>query len=592
MSRPLKICSLAILILSCAAWSHCGCDPYYPEYSESTGELLVRSYVPRDVSPSFLPLVQATFNHSIIASSVGPDTLRLLDAGEDVGGPAQAVYHADGSCIGVSCTPVRDLEVGVEYTAVVAAGVRSTRGPDALAEAFRWTFHVDPGSAHTWQEPVVLDDDVHPGAALLPVVATQYDPDNATAVWVERAVQEDFSYRDVLRSRTYYSYRTADPDHAGRWGSLRTHVDGSTAEGTPDADGNARGDGSVAFPVRFPGSDAYSLWLGRYEYQVDPGGGQFVEWLLSVERGSSILTIEDPQVGVDPMTHSLVVFVMQAEEDEAPCLYSVDTHLDHGGWGEPARVEAVEGGAIRRPRLAMNEEGRAFAVWEVEDHPSPYHLRGGRYDKLVGGSGWTWVGSLDDTDFEGRARSPSVGLDRGDDAVVVWAREAPGTSSVWGLRFPSSAASPPGPVELSAGLVGRATAPHVAVHPDGRATAVWVQTEGVLETSLVAMRYLPGEGWRDRTVVWRGTRCEEPYVAMGAGGDAIVIWHYGGEALVSHHLRSTEWTEATVVSRPLGTSDLVARPRLVIDDAGRATAIWQQMDYRWRVCAARYETPP
>lgn len=595
MRRLWKGVALVALALSASAWSECGCDPkYYPKAPRGpAGELTVRAFGPDGDALSPSPLVYVLFGGSIVASSVGPAALIVLDDGVPIGGPAEPTYHADGSCIGVSCTPTQVLRVGTVYTAIVSTEIRSAFGPYGLEEEFRWTFQVNPESFHTWQEPEVLDSEEHAGAAILPVVVTQDVPDNATAVWVERAVQDDFSYRNALRSRTWLSYSSVGLPRGVWSSSAHTHVSDSRVDGVLHADCNPDGDGVVAFPVQLGATGSYTLWLGRFEYRVGgPTAADWIEWLLPVERGDSIIPIETPQVGIDPLDHSVAVFVMQTTADMTPSLYAVRTHLTNLIWGEPALVDAVGGGSVAEPYLAHNALGEAFAVWTVRDHATRYHLRGGRYDKLAPDTGWTWVGALDDTPFDGRARSLSAGLDQDNNATVVWARADVATSAVWALRFDGAAAAPTAPVELSAGLGGTSQAPHVAVHPDGRAVAVWVHVSAPLDESLVAMRYVPGEGWRDRTVVWSGTRCEEPYVAMGAGGDAIVVWHHGGEVVANHHLGTTNWSDGVVLSRFIGTSDLVARPRVVIDHLGRATAIWQQMDYRWRVAAARYETPP
>ncbi|MCP3860075.1 MAG: hypothetical protein GY704_10515, partial [Phycisphaeraceae bacterium] len=202
------------------------------------------------------------------------------------------------------------------------------------------------------------------------------------------------------------------------------------------------------------------------------------------------------EVAIDLHGDALVVCSMTPRGQSHPGIYSVRSH--HTDWtAEPDLVELLPDRDLVRPRLGMNGSGRAFAVWEVEDHVDRYQLRGGWFDRDQGGSGWTWVAPLDHTPFDGLATEPAVAVTEDGHAIVLWRRHDDTTSSIQAIRF-ASGDTVPTPEDLSDGLTGTAHDPRVAVFPNGVALVVWVQHTDVFDESLMMMRYVPGEGWRDR----------------------------------------------------------------------------------------------
>jgi hypothetical protein len=300
--------------------------------------------------------------------------------------------------------------------------------------------------------------------------------------------------------------------------------------------------------------------------------------------------MEHPQCGVDIEGDSLAVFEMVPSGGSLRGIYAVH-QITGPSFSVPELLHATADGTVRRPKLAVNAAGNAFAVWEVEGSSSPYHVRGARYEKSTAVSRWVWNGELDKTGFDGHARSIAVGIDREDRALVVWARQDALTSTVWALRIGPDDVDPPAPGELSAGLSGRAEQPHLAVHEDGRAFVVWAQHVDATDHAIIARAYTPASGWTAAATIWSGTvRPENPYVAVGPAGDAIVVWN-DYDVHASHYLGGTSWSPRVTLSRWFSVED-ATRPRVAIDMDGRAVAVWQQQVYdppRSTVRVAMYE---
>jgi hypothetical protein len=533
---------------------------------------------PRETTDNRRPLIRAIFNHEMDDTTMVAGTFRVRDDTGDLDGTVRPVYSTDDLCNGVSFLPDDPLEPDTCYTVTVTTHILDMEG-ESLRDDYEWTFCVQAAPLLTWQEPEAFEPD-DPGASqVLPSLTLEPLFGVAVVTWLRRTVNPDLSHRHDLETLEIYL------GGGSTWESIQRRQDDLGAGQPPCVASSSGGQYWLIASMYDTGADRYVLRT-QYAHYEDRVYG--IEWGHPGQSAEGVAPLGHPSLAADVAGDVLVVFEMIAPGETRPGIYAGRT-VSPQTWVTPILLQRLPGADVKRPRLAMNGSGLAFAVWEVEDDPAIYALRGARYEKDGAGDGWTWIGSLDDTPFAGVAKDPAVAVDETDHAFIVWAREDAATSTVHAIRFPPGHSAPSAPVDLSAGLAGRAERPSIAAVPLDRAVAVWTQTVGPLEASLMAMVYVVGAGWRDRATVWTGPRCREPFVAAGSHGEVIVVWTDDASVFASHYLGADVWSTPEVLSRPGMSVDFVERPSVGIDDAGRALAVWQQMDYRWTIRIARYE---
>jgi len=140
--------------------------------------------------------------------------------------------------------------------------------------------------------------------------------------------------------------------------------------------------------------------------------------------------------------------------------------------------------------------------------------------------------------------------------------------------------------------------PDVAMDGSGNAIAVWRQPQGSVPDNIFASRFTPGAGWGvESTIAPAGTitpgyepRLMTPVIAVGANGDAIVIWR---EAI--YILALDTWFSRLEARRytpfggweqayALNSSILVLESDLRdwnidMDDSGNAVVVWSMNTY-------------
>jgi len=141
-----------------------------------------------------------------------------------------------------------------------------------------------------------------------------------------------------------------------------------------------------------------------------------------------------------------------------------------------------------------------------------------------------------------------------------------------------------GGADVIEGGAGDAGGPDVAVNPAGNAIAVWAQSEGAAN-SVWANRYVLGVGWDVATPI--ESRPEEaswPRVAVDRAGNAVALWFQwdGSHTSVwaNRYVVETGWEGASLIGT--GTGDAFFRyPEdlsIAVDAAGNAFALWIEVN--------------
>lgn len=261
-----------------------------------------------------------------------------------------------------------------------------------------------------------------------------------------------------------------------------------------------------------------------------------------------------------------------------------------------ALLESDDAGDAVAPRIAMDANGNAIAVWQQWDSVD-------RYWKIMArrsaGGVWDAVATPVNTG-KGDARSPQIAMAASGDAWVVWQQHDPSAaiSNIWASRYDASSEAWVGSTLIktknanTTGTLVNAYTPQIAVNASGQAIIVWRQLEsevGYDVWSVVASRYVGGV-WSDP--VWleqnnlKGLDAEQPYVAMDDSGNAVVIWQQAMGAYANrYNVASSSWGSAMLV----GDAGILQIP---INTTGDAVAVWRLFDGIWanRTGAALIET--
>jgi hypothetical protein len=222
-------------------------------------------------------------------------------------------------------------------------------------------------------------------------------------------------------------------------------------------------------------------------------------------------------------------------------------------------ANGVAAGDQNRPAVAVNRDGRVAVAWQddrdalardgsvraevflrVFDDGAPVYER---RLSAGGGPGTPW-----------RNVTPDVALDDAGTAVVVWAEDGDG-NGLFNVQY--RVVAPDGRV-VGSGRVNEAAAsdqlaPRVAADPDGAApsgatafTVVWEDVQGGERYRVRAAGYRSPTAKAYEVSVGRGAGVRHrPDVAVGASGDAVVVWAEDGRGGGSYDVALAALDRAT-----------------------------------------------
>lgn len=303
------------------------------------------------------------------------------------------------------------------------------------------------------------------------------------------------------------------------------------------------------------------------------------------------------------------------------------TTLD-SAWAAPTLLEDDDGDAAR-PRIAVDSNGNALAVWDQFDFNGHTRIWTNRYSP---GSGWGVGSVLSPVSGSGSAAYAQVAFDGQGNGLVVWHETVPivvsgiptnTTRIKWSRYTPGGGLSVPAELGSGDAAVGAELAvnadgvavvvwrqgganevrasryvnglwsvstqlrsdlshgainPHVAINASGDAMAVWAQSDGV-RYNLWTNRYTRGSGWGTAQLVENHDGPNEPLdpqIGMDAGGNVIVVWSEsdGTRTNIWANRHEGSWGVPALVESE-STGDAIT-PRIAVDPAGNALVVWDQ----------------
>jgi hypothetical protein len=235
----------------------------------------------------------------------------------------------------------------------------------------------------------------------------------------------------------------------------------------------------------------------------------------------------------------------------------------------PGAILSPASAPADQARVAMNARGDSVAVWRG-DEGSETVLRAAL--RPAGGQ-WSASEALTHSGLAGSISSVEAGIDDSGRAVAVWTDSQGSGVSVRSSTYSGGAWSASKPLSPPN---EEAAGPTIAVNGNGDAVAAWHSKIGAPYVVRAATRVAAG-GWSSVHTISSAAPADAfvPRVAIDAHGDAVVVWQENGAGnrLVGAATRhaGAPWAAAKTLSSPVRDS---TRPKVAIDAAGDATAIW------------------
>ena len=237
------------------------------------------------------------------------------------------------------------------------------------------------------------------------------------------------------------------------------------------------------------------------------------------------------------------------------------------GWGTPQLIENDNAGAAVDPQVGVDDAGNAIAVWSQSDGTRDNLMS----NRFVPGTGWG-TAQVIETDNTGPAIKPQVSVDAAGNAVAVWLQWDSSDYNVLTNRFVPGTGW--GTAERIDSESRSGYTPDVAVDEAGNAIVVWAQADGT-RNNIWANRYSPAFGWGTAQLLETdNSTANGPRVVVDAAGNAIAVWAQGGDVWTNRFMPGNGWGIAAAID----TYDAIASPEIDGDANGNVIAIWSPFE--------------
>ena len=497
----------------------------------------------QNVSREVQPLL--TFSAEVDGATALPENITLSsDAGE-------VTMSIDVAGDVITLTPDNILLPLTDYTLTVSTDVQGSAG-ERLLDAATTSFKTRDG---TWGDDFEID--AAAGNANDAQIAFDQDG-NALALWYQAS---------GARTELWWNYYTAGTG----WGTadLVPQSGADISASSPrlgfDADGNA-----LAIWTQSAAAGVLDVWSSRFV----PGSGWETPVPVETDPGEVLGT-------ADLAVHDSGDAVAVWEQVDGTFVDVWSNHFEAGsGWSTAEIIDEVDH-LVDNPRVAMDPDGNALAVWVQSDGNPVEMIWGRRYSQA---NGWNEPPFRISTSITSSGTEPRPAMDADGNAIVVWLQNSGLDRGIYG-SFYSAAGGWEDPLPIKSAEVGQQLEqPGVAFDPDGSAFAIWehpVNTGGAVTISVFASRFTPGAGWDTPEVVSHADAFY-PKIAIDPSGHALAVWveldvslpiNQGYSVWSNRYTAGSGWTAAEQVGSygaPIGTF----MPNLAVDRNGDALAIW------------------
>lgn len=220
--------------------------------------------------------------------------------------------------------------------------------------------------------------------------------------------------------------------------------------------------------------------------------------------------------------------------------------------------------AILDLAIAADAHGNAMVIWIQPDYPNN-RLYARRY---AHGIGWGAAQTIDDN--TGHCALPRLAADATGNVIVVWQRGTGVSVDIYANRFSATAGW--GSTQLISSGAGSAYNPDIAMNSSGTAMTIWYQ-EDAGTYNAYARRFTSGSGWEAAQLIESGVAdAYLPRVAIDDAGVALAVWHQP-DIYFNRYLPGIGWGVEQIIA---GGS--VGNPRIAVNATGKAILTWNQWD--------------
>lgn len=247
----------------------------------------------------------------------------------------------------------------------------------------------------------------------------------------------------------------------------------------------------------------------------------------------------------------------------------VTTRPFGGSWSLASTIPVSGDSQVSSPRVAVDADGDAVAVWSARDAGSMQVVR---ISHRSAGGAWSIAGTLSAGPAKGDADSYAVALDDQGQATAAWIETVDGTFVVRAARGPFDGDwSTAERTTLSDGVAEEhADALQLAGAPGGRVIAAWIQRASGT-AKLKSRRVVTGSWTSTPDTLDTASILAAPRIAANDHGDATAVW-----TTTSGGIQTVRSSRRTAIGAWVPASDLAPGrdPELAVDSHGTATAVW------------------
>ncbi|TPW11715.1 MAG: hypothetical protein FD130_1922, partial [Halothiobacillaceae bacterium] len=179
-----------------------------------------------------------------------------------------------------------------------------------------------------------------------------------------------------------------------------------------------------------------AIWTQIYNQHHDtqiatsrylPGEGWTTPAVITPTK-LAFLDTTSPYIAVDNTGNAMAVWIQY----DYPTGYVWANRFDsERGWGEAQRIDSQQLWDATYPKVAMDDQGNAVAVWSQDDNRFIRNIRANHY---LANAGWGHDRLLEENNT-GDAERPQVGIDGTGQATVVWAQRDGVRNAIWTNRY-------------------------------------------------------------------------------------------------------------------------------------------------------------
>jgi len=257
-----------------------------------------------------------------------------------------------------------------------------------------------------------------------------------------------------------------------------------------------------------------------------------------------------------------------------------------GLWGTSKTIESDDVGTARLPKIAVDQNGNALAVWEHDDGiGTRTNIMANRYTAAT--KSWGTPALLESQDLDD-CWSPDIAIDPNGNAIAVW-EQGNGTDNDAVARRYVAATDTWGTPTLLETLEDDVAYVRIVVDASGNALALWMQALTYNGTpSIFSTRYDAATGsWSTAAVIENSDYTSiYPKLTIGANGNAMATWEERttGHQVANYYDATTKtWGVAAPVESGIDTANYGA---VAVAPDGTAVAVWTQSEALW---ASRYQ---